>query len=172
MRRLLLTLMLVTAPTAALADSITVAKSVTAVSDPLGSAVPRSIPGAVLEYSATLSNPIGNAGKTVKAIQFEDQLPANMVLRVSDLGVAGSGPVAFANGNIVLGIGDSGLTYSFISLSSTTDGVDFYNGTSWSYTPVPDANGYDANVRAIRIKPVTNFKAGGSFTVRFRAKLR
>jgi len=72
----------------------------------------------------------------------------------------------------VLGVGDSGLTYSFSSLASATDGIEFSDGTSWTYTPVPDASGYDANVRAIRIKPLTTFKAGGSFTVRFRVKLR
>jgi hypothetical protein len=159
-------------PTAALADPITATKSVTTVSDPMGNVIPRAIPGAVLDYSATLANPIANLGKTVRGIAFEDQLPANVILRVSDLGASGSGPVVFTNGAIILGVGDSGLTYSFTSLSSTSDGIEFSNGTSWAYIPVPDANGYDANVRAIRIKPVTNFKAGGSFTVRFRVKLR
>lgn len=159
-------------PTAALADPITATKSVAMVSDPMGNLIPRAIPGAVLDYTATLANPLANAGKTVRGIAFEDQLPANVILRVSDLGVSGSGPVIFTNGAIVLGIGDSGLTYTFISLASASDGIEFSNGTSWTYTPVPDADGYDANVRAIRIRPVTNFKAGGSFTVRFRVKLR
>lgn len=159
-------------PTAALADPITATKSVAMVSDPMGNLIPRAIPGAVLDYTATLANPLANAGKTVRGIAFEDQLPANVILRVSDLGVSGSGPVIFTNGAIVLGIGDSGLTYTFTSLSSTSDGIEFSNGASWTYTPVPDADGYDANVRAIRIKPVTNFKTSGSFTVRFRVKLR
>ncbi|WP_311268965.1 hypothetical protein [Sphingobium sp. WCS2017Hpa-17] len=171
-RALLLSALLVMLPTAALADPITATKSVAMVSDPMGNLIPRAIPGAVLDYTATLANPLANAGKTVRGIAFEDQLPANVILRVSDLGASGSGPVIFTNGAIVLGIGDSGLTYSFGGLSSTSDGIEFFNGTSWTYIPVPDADGYDANVRAIRIKPVTNFKAGGSFTVRFRVKLR
>lgn len=170
--RALLLALLAMLPTVALADPITATKSVAMVSDPMGNAMPRAIPGAVLDYTATLANPLANAGKTVRGIAFEDQLPANVILRVSDLGASGSGPVVFTNGAIVLGIGDSGLTYSFGGLSSTSDGIEFSNGTSWTYTPVPDASGYDANVRAIRVKPLTNFKAGGSFTVRFRVKLR
>jgi len=171
MRRFAL-LLLAGLSTPALADPISATKSVTIISDPMGNLIPRAIPGAVVDYSATLANPIANLGKTVRGIAFEDQLPANVILRVADVGASGSGPVAFTNGAIVLGIGDSGLTYSFAGLGSTTDGIEFSNGTSWAYTPVPDANGYDANVRAIRIKPITTFKAGGSFTVRFRVKLR
>lgn len=158
--------------TPALADPISATKSVSIVSDPMGNLIPRAIPGAVVDYSATLANPLTNFGKTVRGIAFEEPLPANVILRVSDLGANGSGPVLFTNGAIILGVGDSGLTYSFTSLGSTTDGVEFSNGASWAYIPVPDADGYDANVRAIRIKPVTTFKTGGSFTVRFRVKLR
>lgn len=171
-RPVILATALVAIPAPALADPINVSKTVTAVSDPMGNLVPRSIPGAVLDYSVTLANPLTNIGKPVRGIQFEDPIPTNMVLRVADLGSSGSGPVVFTNGAIVLGIGDSGLTYGFTSLSSTTDSIEFYNGSSWTYTPVPDANGYDANVRAIRIKPITTFKTGGSFSVRFRVKLR
>ncbi|MET0136889.1 MAG: hypothetical protein ABW039_07960 [Sphingobium sp.] len=172
MRRIAVLLVLMACATPALADPIAIIRTVTVMSDPLGSVIPRSIPGAVLDYSATLSNPLGNAGKTVRGIQYQDQLPANMILRVADLGTVGSGPAAFTNGAIILGIGDSGMTYTFSGLSSTTDGIDFYDGTSWSYTPVADADGYDASIRAIRIKPVTNFKTGGSFTIRYRVKLR
>jgi len=158
--------------TPALADPITASKSVSVVSDPMGNANPRSLPGAIVDYTVTLANPLANLGKTVRNIVFEDQLPANVILRVSDLGGAGTGPTVFTNGAIIAGIGDSGLTYTYTSLSNASDGIDFFDGTSWSYTPVPDASGYDANVRAIRIKPMTNFKAGGSFTLRFRVKLR
>ncbi|WP_416463116.1 hypothetical protein [Sphingomonas sp. VDB2] len=165
-------LLLAALSTPALADPITATKSVSVVSDPMGNLIPRAIPGAVVDYSATLANPLANLGKTVRGVSFEDQLPANVILRVSDLGTSGSGPVVFTNGAIVLGVGDSGLTYTFSGLGSTTDGIEFSNGANWAYTPIPDADGYDSNVRAIRIKPITTFKAGGSFTVRFRVKLR
>jgi hypothetical protein len=155
----------------ALADQITVAKTVTVVSDPLNNLIPRGVPGAVIDYTVTLSNPVTNAGQPVRNMVFEEQLPVNVKLRVSDLTGAGTGPVAFVDGIAIAGIGNSGLTYTFTSLSSTTDGIDFYDGTSWTYTPVPDSNGYDARIRAIRIKPVTTFKTSGSFTLRYRAQI-
>lgn len=158
--------------TPALAEPIGVTKTAVVVSAPVETLVPRSIPGAVVEYTVTLSNPLGNAGKPVRNMVFEDTLPTNVVLRVRDLGVAGSGPVAFTNGAIILGIGDSGLTYAFGGLGDAADGIDFWNGSTWAYTPVADADGYDANVRAIRIKPVTTFKTSGSFSLRFRVRLR
>jgi hypothetical protein len=55
---LLLSALLVLLPTAALADPITATKSVAMVSDPMGNLIPRAIPGAVLDYTATLANPL------------------------------------------------------------------------------------------------------------------
>ena len=65
-----------------------------------------------------------------------------------------SGPVAFSNGSLT-----SGLTYTFTSLASTTDDVAFSNdnGTTWTYTPVPNANGVDPNVTNLRINPKGTF---------------
>ena len=42
----------------------------------------------------------------------------------------------------------SALTWTFTALNSITDDVDFSNddGVTWTYVPVPDANGYDAAV--------------------------
>lgn len=168
--RLLLPALLVATP--ALADAINVTKTATVISDPLGNLIPRSVPGAVVDYRIALSNPLTNAGQPVRNMVFEDQLPANVKLRVSDLGGANSGPVVFTDGEVILGVGSSGLTYTFGGLGSTTDSIDFYDGTSWGYTPVPDAAGYDARVRAVRIKPVTTFKTSGSFTLRFRVQIR
>lgn len=170
MRRLLLIALLVSAP--ALADPISVTKTVSAVSDPLGNLLPRGVPGAVVDYKVSFANPATNTGQPVRNMVFEEQLPANVKLRVSDLGGAGSGPVIFTDGDVILGLGASGLTYTFSGLGSTADGIDFYDGSSWSYTPVPDADGYDVRVRAIRIKPVTTFKTSGSFTLRYRAQIQ
>ena len=94
-------------------------------------------------------------------------------LYVGDLGGAGSGPVVFANGAT-----PSGLSYSFTSLSSTTDDVDFSNngGTNYTYVPTPDASGYDLNVNAVRINPKGTFNGAGAgtpaSTLSFRAKIK
>jgi hypothetical protein len=168
-RHLILAALAIAAP--AVADTLTISKSATIVSDTLGNLIPRSMPGSVVDYRVTLSNPASNLGKPVRNMQMDDPLPANVILRVSDIATAGKGPVEFVDGGL-LGLGASALTCTFVSLSSTTDCIDFYDGTSWTYTPVPDVNGYDANVRAIRVRPVTTFATGGSFQLRYRVKIR
>ena len=69
---------------------------------------------------------------------------------------ASGNPVVFVNGTPI-----SGLSYNYatnVTYSST--------GASgpWTYTPVPDANGFDAAVRAVRIAPtgVMNAAGGGN----------
>ena len=49
----------------------------------------------------------------------------------------------------------SNLAYTFTSLSNATDDISFSNngGSSFTYTPVPNAAGYDAAVTNIRINP-------------------
>jgi hypothetical protein len=77
----------------------------------------------------------------------------------------------------VQGSPSSGLTYAFTSLSSTTDNVDFSNngGSTYTYTPVPDSNGFDAAVTNIRISPQGIFAASSGtnpyFQVRFRVRV-
>ena len=160
-------------PCAAHADALSVTKTAAVISDPVGSLAPKSLPGAVVDYTVVFTNPLGNVTKPVRNIVVEDQLPANVILRVSDLAAAGKGPVEFLDGSLLgLGLLGSGLTCSFVSLSSTTDCVEFSDGASWSYVPVPDANGYDANVRGIRVKPLTTFATAGSFQLRYRVKIR
>ena len=158
-------------PMAAAADTLTVTKTATVISDPLGSAAPKSLPGAVVDYKVVFTNPVTNAAKPVANIVVDDQLPANVILRVSDLAAAGKGPVEFLDGGL-LGLFSSGLSCTFVSLSSTSDCIEFSDGTSWTYVPVPDSNGYDANVRAIRVKPGTTFTTAGSFQLRYRVKIK
>ena len=80
-----------------------------------------------------------------------------------------------ANGFLfVNGTPSSALTWTFTSLSSTTDDVDFSNdgGTTWTYVPVPDANGYDAAVTHLRLRPKGTMPGNGGgdpwFELRFR----
>lgn len=175
MRALLLrTLMIATGallcPGSAFGAELTATKTATVLSDPLGNAAPKSLPGAVVEYKVLFTNPVGNTINTVNTLQIDDVLPASVVLRVADLAAAG-GPIEFADGGL-LGLLGSGLTCPYVSLASATDCFDFSDGSNWGYVPVPDANGYDARVRAIRIKPRSNFKVLGSFQIRYRVMIR
>lgn len=143
------------------------------VSDPANGVVnPKIIPGAYGTYSIALVN-TGSGTVDPNAMVITDLLPATIGLYVGDLGGGGAGPVGFANGAT-----PSGLSYTFTSLSSTTDDVDFSNngGTTFTYVPAPDASGYDLNVNAIRINPKGTFSgaSGGtpSTTLSFRAKIK
>jgi hypothetical protein len=110
------------------------------------------------------SGPVDN-----NAVVIVDPVPANTRLFVGNLGGAGSGPVQFVNGSP-----SSALTWTFTALNSMTDDVDFSNdsGATWTYVPVPDANGYDAAVTTLRLRPKGTMpgNAGGNpyFELRFR----
>jgi hypothetical protein len=156
--------------------SLTVVKSSIAFSDPYNSTTnPKRIPGGFVTYSVLTTNSGAGAVDNNTTI-LVDAIPANTALYVNNVGGAGSGPVAFTNGTP-----SSGLTYTFTSLASTTDDVSFSNdgGTTYTYTPAPDANGVDANVTHIRINPKGIF-AGDSvagapspnWTVSFRVRIK
>jgi hypothetical protein len=168
MRRWTLALLAVAAP--ALAVPLTITKSVTMISDPLGSLVPRSVPGAIADYKTRADNPLGNVGRAVTDILMVENLPANVDLRVADLN-PGKGPVEFSDG-AVLGLGASGLVYGYTSLTAPADALEFSSGTGWTYQPVADADGYDHNVRAIRVKLTQNFATSTSFQLRYRVRIR
>ena len=156
--------------TARIIPALTVVKSSAIVSDPQNGATnPKAIPGALMNYTVTVTNT--NAGTADAAsTTITDAVPSTMQLYVNDVGGAGSGPVAFSNGATT-----SGLSYSFTSLASTTDGIAFSNnnGATYTYTPVPDANGYDSNVTHFRISPTGTFNgASGGNNPSFQLQLR
>ncbi|MEA3064236.1 MAG: trimeric autotransporter adhesin, partial [Sphingomonadales bacterium] len=143
-------------------------------SDPYnGTTNPKAIPGAVLTYTLSVSN--GSAGyPDSDSVAVVQSVPAQSSLYVRDLGAAGSGPIAFAQGTP-----PSGLTYTYTSLSSTTDDVAFSNngGISFGYSPTPDANGFDAAVTHIRITPRGTFagatgSGSPSFTISYRVRVK
>jgi hypothetical protein len=156
------------------APSLTTILSYPLVSDPTNGTVnPKAIPGAVLLYSLNVSN--GSAGyPDSNSVTVVQSVPAQASLFVGNLGGAGSGPVAFAQG-----APPSGLSYAYSGLASTTDDLAFSNngGSSFAYTPVADASGYDPAVTHIRVTPNGVFAgASGSgsprFTISYRIKVQ
>ena len=93
--------------------------------------------------------------------------------RQPDIAGGGSWPVAF-----VQGVPTSALSYSFVSLASLADDLEFSSdgGATWSYVPTPDANGADPAVTHLRVSPSGTFAAktgptAPSFTLRFRVRV-
>ncbi|MDB5856457.1 MAG: hypothetical protein JWQ76_146 [Ramlibacter sp.] len=128
--------------------SLTNSKTVAVLRDPVnGVTNPKNIPGSETLYTITVAN--GGQGRVDSGtLSMVDPVPANTALFVGNLGGSPAGPVTFADAG-------SGLTLTFTALNSLADDIDFSNdgGATWAYSPVPDANGYDAAVTHVRIRP-------------------
>ena len=149
--------------------ALVVAKSVQTFSDPVNLAAnPKSIPGSTKTYALRVTNQGGGAVDT-NAVDIVDAVPANTRMFVGNLGAPGSGPVAFVNG-----APSSALTWTFTSLGSLTDDIDFSNdgGATWTYVPTAGADGTDAAVTTIRLRPKGTMpgNSGGNpyFELQFR----
>jgi uncharacterized repeat protein (TIGR01451 family) len=149
-------------------------KSVQTLSDPVnGSSDPKAIPGAVMQYTITSSNS-GFAATDTDSVMVTDSIPANTEMYVGDIAGAGSGPLVFFEGSP-----PSTLSYSFGSLGNSTDDIEFSSdgGMSYTYTPVPDADGYDSNVTHFRGLPGGALAASNGinhpgFSFQFRVRVQ
>lgn len=145
---------------------LSIAKTSVAYSDPQnGTTNPKLIPGGFADYSLVVTAPSGTS-PTSNSVIVTDAIPANLGLFVGTY-APGPGPVLFTAGG-------SGLTYGFTSLSSSGDDLEFSNngGASWTYTPVADANGVDAAVTHVRVRPKGAMAPGSSFTINLRARVK
>jgi uncharacterized repeat protein (TIGR01451 family) len=143
---------------------LTMVKSSQASTDPYNGATnPKLIPGARAAYTVAIANPNAFAA-TADSILILDSTPANLALFVSNISGSSGGPIRFQDGAT-----PSGLTYSFTSLASTTDDVDFSSdgGTTWTYVPTPNSAGADPLVNRIRIRPKGAMAANSSFSLLF-----
>jgi uncharacterized repeat protein (TIGR01451 family) len=143
--------------------TITMVKSSTVLTDPVNVTNPKRIPQSVVRYDITLTNS-GPGTVDAGTLVVTDPIPANSAMYVA---TTSGNPVVFVNGAT-----SSGLTYNY-----ATDVTYSSNGASgpWDYLPVPDVNGFDSAVRAVRIAPTGSMNAasGGnpSFTIQFRVRI-
>jgi hypothetical protein len=147
--------------------SLLVAKLVSPVNDPVnGATFPKSIPGSTQGYTVRVTNQ-GAGAVDNNTVLITDKIPANTKLFVGNLGAPGSGPVAFVNGTP-----SSALTWTFTALNNLVDDLDFSsdNGATWNYVPTADAQGCDAAVTDIRMRPKGTMPGGGdpNFELQFR----
>jgi hypothetical protein len=141
---------------------LVVEKTSEVISDPVnGTANPKLIPGAIVEYAITVRN-VGIGRPDTASIEIIDIMPPEMAF---DTGT----PVTFTNGSP-----SSGLS----SFNAATM-VDFSQGSNgagpYTYMPVGP---FDPDVRAIRITPAGRMNSASSgtsqpsFTIRFRARVQ
>ncbi|MEO8018136.1 MAG: hypothetical protein ABI769_10005 [Pseudomonadota bacterium] len=144
--------------------SLTILKTSVVLSDPVNNSTnPKRIPLAVVRYDVSVTNS-GPGTVDSGTLVITDPIPTDAAMYVS---TSAGNPVVFVNGATA-----SGLTYTYatnVTYSST--GV----AGPWLYTPVPDVNGFDPAVRAVRIAPAGVMSAAGSgnpsFTVQFRVQI-
>jgi uncharacterized repeat protein (TIGR01451 family) len=152
--------------------NLVIVKSASTLSDPInGGTNPKSIPGSFKLYTVTVTNQ-GLGASDNNTVRLSDPIPAQTELVVTNW--SGSGPVLFTQG-----VPTSGLTYTFTSLGSGADSLEFSNdgGTTWTYTPTANGNGTDPAVTNVRLSPTGAFAAKSgptapSFTIQFRVRVR
>lgn len=150
-------------------------KSVLTVYDPVNNTSnPKAIPGSWVDYTLSATNS-GSGSADVDSLLIVEPVPANAALFVADLAGAGSGPVEFIDGS---GAASSGLSLQYGGPGDAGDDIEFStDGVDYSYTPVPDVDGFDALPRFLRIRPSGAFAgaAGGTptqFSVRVRVRIQ
>lgn len=146
--------------------SLSVTKVSSVITDPVnGSSDAKAIPGAIVEYVIRIENAGDGPGDTDSV--FVTDLPSGdtAICRLT----AGAGPIAFTDD-----ASGSGLTYTYQSVGSNGDDLEFSNdnGSTWTYTPNADAEGCDAAVSAFRVNPKGAFAATSSFELRARFRVQ
>ena len=123
---------------------INLQKSKETLQDGVSLTDPKDIPGAWVRYEVRVENQ-GPDGLDNNTIVITDAIPTQVALCVSALCSATPDPVEYdESASPIL----TGLTYTYASnVSYSVDGVDF------SYSPVPDGEGFDAAVRYVRVEP-------------------
>lgn len=118
------------------------------LNDPInGSTLPKAIPGAVVQQTVQTTNH-GNISTDLGSTIITQAVNDNNQLYVGDL--SGNGPIQFINNPSPH---ESGVDYTYQSLNNTSDSLSFSNnnGSSFDYTPTPDAQGYDKDVTHFRL---------------------
>ena len=120
---------------------LTVTKTSEVQNDPVnGISNPKAIPNAQIRYTIEVQNS-GSSPTETDTLSITDQIPDDVRLQFA---AGGGNP-------ITLNDPDGNLSFTYTSLTSTTDDVEFYNnnGTTLIVTPTVDAQNVDSTVPPI-----------------------
>jgi uncharacterized repeat protein (TIGR01451 family) len=137
--------------------ALTVSKTSTVMKDGISSANPKSIPGADVVYSLTVSNSNSSPVDLNQTI-LADLLPPNLTFYNGDIDDAGP-----LTGNFEFIPGTSGLTLAPGNISYTNNA-----GASYAYSPTA---GYDGAVDGLRFNPQGSMAPNSTFTIRLRTRI-
>lgn len=158
---------------------LTISKVAKAVYDPYNILTnPKSIPGGYVQYSLTVSNP-STLPVTADSVVMSDSIPAGTTLIVAPLYSQqrypnARGPFQYLDG--VAGDGSSGtasgLTFTYTSLSDTSDSPSFSSdGSTFTYSPTADSNFTDTSAKAVQFRMFGTMAANSVFTVNFLVRV-
>ena len=117
-----------------------VVKDVATISDPINMGTdPKAIPSAVVNFTLSVEN-TGSLSPDTDSLTVVDTVPAELSLCVTAACLSGGPVILDATGSPV----PPGVTIGAVEYSD--DG-----GSTWSYSPSPDGDGFDGNVDAVRI---------------------
>lgn len=137
--------------------TLIITKTSVVVSDPISTANPKAIPGAVIRYTITVQN-TGNLAVDANSIVMQDPLPANFTLDAST-------PFTFTNGTV-----PSGLN-AFNQGTMVT-----YSSTGPAPYSQPLGSGYNPSVRGFRFAPTgtmapANTTGPSSFSITYVGRI-
>lgn len=150
--------------------ALTVSKNSQTIFDPVNSSNYKAIPNAIVEYSVGVEN-AGYGYVDINTTSISDPLAAGTTFYFG----SPLNPATFVDGLTV-----SGLSFTFASLASTTDDIDFSNdGGATFITPTVDANGFDTTsppINYIRLNPKGEFRGSDgvnnpSMQINFRVRV-
>ena len=144
---------------------LAISKAVDALSDPInGTTNPKAIPTSTVGYTVSVANS-GSSSPDNNSLVVTDTIPGELSLCVTPACLSG-GPVIFDD------------SASPVATGVTLDSVEYSNdgGASYTYSPAPDADGFDPMVDAVRITltgTLSSIGTGGSpsFELLFAARV-
>jgi uncharacterized repeat protein (TIGR01451 family) len=147
--------------------ALSIQKVSNVLSDPLNAGTnPKRIPGSIVRYTITVTN-TGEGAIDASTLVIADPLPSDVELCVAP---ACGGVLAFTDGSP-----SSALSFTYSSNASYSSAIT--GGAPYTYTPTSTAEGYDPNIRGIRIAP-TGAMAGAAsagatnFSIRFNVRVK
>lgn len=150
--------------------ALTVSKNTETILDPVNSSNYKAIPSSIVEYSVEVVNS-GFGYIDINSTVISDPVAAGTTFFFG----SPLNPATLVDGSTA-----SGLSFNFVSLSSTVDDIDFSNDGGATYiTPSVDANGFDTTsppINYIRINPKGEFRGSDgvndpSMQMQFRVRV-
>ena len=134
--------------------TLSVTKTIATRRDPVnGATLPKAVPGAWVQYQLTVVNQ-GPGAVDANTVVVIDALSSNTAMCVTTACSGAASPVTYDDSTSPV---PTGLSFNYAAnVTYSKDGV------TYTYTPIPDAAGFDAAITRVRIAPTGAMNAPGA----------